>query len=221
MEPEELTPEERRLWNLLTELPPEPADSARMRARFDAALSAERALRRTRAWRPALEAVAAVLLVAVGIDIGRSTAPAAAPNPEIATMRQEVHDLRETVSLSLLQQQSASDRLRGVSWSTRIDEPADTVVRALLDTLMHDSDVNVRLATIDALKRFAAQQEVRRGMVAALQSAQSPLVQTALIDFMVETHARDAAPLLRRLASDAQVYDTVRKRAAWAAQQVG
>jgi HEAT repeat protein len=81
--------------------------------------------------------------------------------------------------------------------------------------------VNVRLATIDALKRFAASENVRRGAIEALTRQTSPLVQIALIDFVVETNGRDAAETLRRLSRDPTVDAAVRARAANGLEQVG
>ena len=54
--------------------------------------------------------------------------------------------MREMLMLSLMQQQSATERLRGVSGSMQIDQPGTEIVRALLETFMHDPNVNVRLA---------------------------------------------------------------------------
>ena len=136
-------------------------------------------------------------------------------------MRGELRDLREMITLSLMQQQSASNRLKGVSWSGQIDRPSSEVVAALLDTLMHDSNVNVRLATIDALERFASQDVVRRGTIQAVDRQVSPLVQIALIDFMVKVNERESIATLRRLSQDPQTNDAVRARAAWGLQQLG
>jgi HEAT repeat protein len=136
-------------------------------------------------------------------------------------MRSEMHDLREMVSLSLMQQQSASERIKGVTWTGQLDRPSGEVVSALLDALMHDANVNVRLATIDALERFASRDDVRRGTIQAVQSQPSPLVQIALIDFMVKTNERESAATLRRIAMDPQANDAVRARAAWGLQQLG
>jgi len=108
-----------------------------------------------------------------------------------------------------------------VSWTGNIDRPSAEVVSALLDALMHDPNVNVRLATIDALERFASRDDVRRDTVQAVQQQRSPLVQIALIDFMVTTNDRQSAPVLRRLSMDPQVNDAVRARAAWGLQQLG
>jgi hypothetical protein len=165
-----------------------------------------------------------VVLVAAGIGIGhRMSQPAAQPTPstEIASLRGELHDLREMVTLSLMQQQSASERLKGVSWSGQIERPSSEVVSALLDALMHDPNVNVRLATIDALERLSSDDAVRRGALQAVDRQASPLVQMALIDFMVKTNERESAGTLRRLAGDPQVNEAVRTRAARGLQQLG
>lgn len=221
-------------WHLLDEAPAPVADSAAMRARFDALIEGYeqgRARivrtplhRRLSAWilqprqmHPLLQASAAMLVLAAGLIAGRqmASAPAPAAAPDVSAMRQEMRDLREMVTLSLIQQQSASERLKGVSWSSQLDRPGNEVVSALLDTLMHDPNVNVRLASIDALKRFADRDAVRRVALDALDSQTSPLVQMALIDFMVEMQQHDAVEVLRRIARNEMVNQAVRSRAAW------
>jgi hypothetical protein len=138
----------------------------------------------------------------------------------LAEVRGELHQMREMLTLSLMQQQSATERLRGVSGSTQIDQPGNEIVGALLDTLMHDSNVNVRLACIDALRRFSGQEQVRRGTIQALGESSFPLVQIALIDYMVETKDKAAADALRRLSEDSMVNEAVRGRAIWGLQQL-
>jgi hypothetical protein len=176
-------------------------------------------MRRHAAIQPLLQGCAALLVLLVGIQIGRGVKPP--PSADVRQLSQEVRDLRQMVTLSLLQQQSASERLTGVSWSNRLDRPGEEVVSALIDTLMHDPNVNVRLASIDALKRFSERDEVKRAAVHALDTQSSPLVQMALIDFVVETQDRDALGALRKLSSDTHVNDSVRARAAWGIHHLG
>jgi HEAT repeat protein len=107
-----------------------------------------------------------------------------------------------------------------VSGSLQIDQPGNEIVRALLDTLMHDPNVNVRLASVDALRRFSERDVVRQGTVQALADSSFPLVQIAIIDFMVETKAKNAVDALRRLSTDAAANEAVRGRAAWGVQQL-
>ena len=135
--------------------------------------------------------------------------------PDVTALRDEVRDLRQMVTLSLMQQQSVTERLKGVSWSSQLDQPGNEVVAALIDTLMHDANVNVRLASIDALRRFAERDAVRSATVRALDTQTSPLVQMALIDFVVETQDREALETLRRLSQNKEANEAVRARAAW------
>jgi hypothetical protein len=178
------------------------------------------------AWhRPAL-AGAVVMLILAAFVTGRywprpdSDRQDVVPANSVADVRGELRDLREMLTLSLMQQQSATERLRGVSGSAQIDQPGGEVVGALVDTLMHDPNVNVRLACVDALRRFSGQDEVRRGTIQALGESSFPLVQIAVIDFMVETKDKQAADALRRLSQDSMANESVRGRAAWALERL-
>ena len=104
------------------------------------------------AWRIAL---AAGLLLG-GILCGRYLAPAASEPSEMAQLRTQVESLRQTVALSMLQQQSPLARMRGVSYSEQIPQPDRQLLEALLDAVQHDSNVNVRLSAVDALQNFPA-----------------------------------------------------------------
>src|SRR5439155_3526332 len=132
----------------------------------------------------------------------------------------ELREMRQMLTLSLMQQQSATERLRGVSGSAQIDQPGNEIVGALVGTLMHDPNVNVRLACVDALRRFSMQDQVRRGTIQALNESSFPLVQIALIDYLVETKDKSAVDALRRLSEDSMVNEAVRGRAVWGVQQL-
>ena len=205
------------LWNELGAAPAPRPESARMRARFDAALQGyidgqtesrvvtAAAFRRPAwQWQPWVQFAGAAALLVLGIGLGRMGPSNAQPNPDIALLREELRDTRQMVMLSLLQQPSASERLKGVNTSSQLEQPGTEVVTALLDTLRRDPNVNVRLATVDALP----QQE-------------SPLVQIAMVDFILETAGPEAKSVLQRLAEDMMLNQAVRARAARGLQQVG
>src|SRR5260370_879282 len=107
--------------------------------------------------------------------------------------------MRQLVALSMLQQESPSQRLEGVSWTRREDRLDPQVLSALKHTLRNDPSVDVRLAALDALIRHSAQPQVRSSVVDALQEQQSPLVQVALIDQLVEWRDPQAAQHLEKL----------------------
>ena len=128
--------------------------------------------------------------------------------------------MRQLVTLSLLQQQSPSERLRGVSWSYQVGQPDSEVLDALLQTLNHDPNVNVRLAAVDALSSFFDRAMVRQGLVQSLAKQNSPLIQIALVDLMIEQREQLAVNTFRQLEQDKETNQAVRQRIEWGIQQL-
>lgn len=165
------------LWDSLGEMPvpvPSPELQTRFERRLKPASSAPR-------W--AWLAVAAALAVGIfSFFAGRYTA--AKPDTDIAGLRTEVRNLREVVALSLLDQQSASERLRGVRYSAALEGTDTEVVDALSRTLATDASVDVRLAAADALRRFQIPASTMESTWKLLETDESPLVQIAVIDLL-------------------------------------
>ena len=107
-------------------------------------------------------------------------------NPEISQLRGEIHNMRQLVTLSLLQQQSASDRLQGVNWSYRAEQSDTEVLSALLHTINQDQSVNVRLAAVDACGILATVLSRERGWCNHSAKQTSPLIQISVIELLVE-----------------------------------
>jgi HEAT repeats/Putative zinc-finger len=171
-----------------------------------------------RSW--VLRVVMALLCLIVGFWAGRYGSDHAESRHELAAMRSKLTNLHQSIALMLMQEQSASERLRGVTLSLHEKQPGSTVLSALLYTLRHDPSVDVRLAALDAVSRCQDQQVVRDGLVEALKGQQSPLVQVALIDLMVDLKESSVLPTLQRLAKDQTLNQTVRQRAVWAIQRL-
>ncbi len=236
-ETEELTD----VWKRMDDLPaPEPDPAMRRRflemlEAYQAGMAAGRSERgaaaapkTVRSWtlwpaRPIWQAALAATLVILGLVGGRyafAPRPAAEPANDVAQLRGQVESLRQLVALSLLQEQSPSARLRGVTYAYQVEKPDDQVQQALLRAVNHDSNVNVRLSAVDALQKFAGEADVRRALADAIPMQDSPLVQVAIIDLLAQLNDRDAAPVLRKAAEDARFNAAVRQRAAWALKQM-
>jgi hypothetical protein len=167
-------------------------------------------------------AIAMLLLGVVGgrwLLAPRSSEPTA--TAELSQLRGQVESLRQLVALSLLQEQSPSSRLRGVTYSYQISQPDREVTQALLHAVNHDTNVNVRLSAVDALAKFATDPNVRQALIDSLPMQDAPLVQIALIDLLVQLDARDALPALQKLSQDAAANESVRQRAASAYEKLG
>src|SRR3984893_11146927 len=216
------------LWKKLATLPDEQPSPA-ARERFDAMLHAwqsGRAENLATEKRPSLvsifnwlrspvSAVAwSLALLVLGAYIGVQLSATKSSSQDLAAMHSELAAMRQLVALSMLQQESASQRLEGVSWTRREDRLDPQVLSALKHTLRYDPSVDVRLAALDALSRHAAQQpQVRNSVFDALQEQQSPLVQVALIDQLVEWRDPQAAQHLEKLRQSPNLNPTVRQRA--------
>ena len=170
------------------------------------------------AWQVALSAALLVAGLVTGYEIRPSKAPQAVP--EVAQLRGEVDNMRQLVALSLLQQQSAGERLRGVSWAYQAAPSDDAVLTALLTAVNDDPSVNVRLAAVDALHAFGASNSMRRAILQSLPRQTTPLVQIALIDLLVDLKDKDAAPDLQKLGTDQKINDEVRQHAHWALERL-
>ncbi len=231
--------EEVVIWKKLSLLPVE-QPSAASRARFEEMLQAYQTGRNDKAatgverpksaslwgwlrspvgavaWSAALLIIGIFSGVSAGNYFGNKPTHSNANQDEIAAIRIELTNMRQMVVLSMLQQQSASERLQAVSYSRREDQLDPQVMSALVHTLRYDGSVDVRLAALDALSRHGAQPQVHKGVVDALQEQQSPLVQVALIDLMLEWRDPDAAQRLRNFVQTPNLNPTVKQRADWA-----
>jgi hypothetical protein len=157
-----------------------------------------------------------IALLALGTYVGLQLGSAKSNSQDLAAMHTELTNMRQLVALSMLQQQSASQRLEGVTWTRREEHLDPQVLSALMRTLRYDPSVDVRLAALDALSRHAGQPQVKKTVVDALQEQQSPLMQVALIDQLVEWRDAEAAPNLEKLRQSPNLNPTVRQRADWA-----
>jgi hypothetical protein len=225
------------LWKNLALIPGSSSDfepGANLRGRFYDTLSAyrhglESAPRRSLRERllslwptqPAWQMGISFALLAIGVGVGFEIRPGTphqepVPSSELSQLHGEVNSMRQMVALSLLQQQSASERLRGVSWAYRV-QPSDTeVLSALLSTVNQDSNVNVRLAAVDALHAFGSSPVMRTAVMHSIQKQKTPLVQVALIDLLVDLKETEAAPELKKIGIDDQIDPAVRQHAEWA-----
>lgn len=217
------------VWQDLVRLPEEEPSPA-LRSRFYTFLHEAKAEAREKArirwsqkleswiigwWprRPVVQFSFSLVLLAFGLIIGTQIQSGLHRNGEMASLRQEIRDMRQMVSVSLLNQPSPSERLKGVSFSSHVEEPTESLLSALLNTLNTDPNVNVRLAAVDALTLFSDQPGVREALVESLAQQASPLVQIAIIDLLVEIRERRALTALRKLIGDQDIDQTVRLHA--------
>jgi hypothetical protein len=210
------------VWEQLISLP-EPDPSRALHARWHATLASLVPERKRAFWPrlPVWQAAIALACVVVGVVVGIAVgANLPGRNNEIAKLHEEIASTRAMVALSLLQQQSATERLRGVDYTGQLQTMDPEVVSALIQAVSHDANVNVRLAAIDALSKVATHPGVVDSLTRSLARQDSPMVQAALIDYLVDAHGRQAVGTLRQLASRPDLNPAVLERTHFALQQL-
>ncbi|MBI5386409.1 MAG: HEAT repeat domain-containing protein [Verrucomicrobia bacterium] len=227
----------REMWTELGALP-EVQPSPALRARVEAMLEVYREeltraataqgwreelvawLKPRRSWRLAFQLAMVVLAFAAGMTLGPVPRKPASDQRTLTQLRDDVSSLRHMITLTLLRQPSASDRLQGVSLSQYVNPQDQTVLAALVQALNSDPNVNVRVAAVGALSQFASDSIVKQGLLRALATDNSPLVQIELIDLMVKLRETESIPVLKKMTQNASFDETVRQQAERALQLI-
>ena len=170
--------------------------------------------------RPALQFSLVLLVLIIGLAAGYFLNATRQTAKDLAQLRQEVQSMHQMLAVSLLDQPSPSDRIKGINLSYSIKSPEPDMLQKLLYTLNNDSNVNVRLSAVDALYLYHDQPIVREGLAQSLSKQTSPLVQVALINLMVEVRERRAVEALKRLIEEEELQPEVRNRAEQSIQQL-
>ncbi|HVS97116.1 MAG TPA: HEAT repeat domain-containing protein [Puia sp.] len=131
---------------------------------------------------------------------------------QLQALTAQVHEMREMMMLSLLQNPAASERIRAVSYTSDIRHVDPKIATALLATLNNDPNVNVRLTTLEALTHFARDPRIREGLVQSILQQQSPLVQAALADVMLRLQEKRAVAPFKKLLQQKELNTMVRAR---------
>lgn len=131
---------------------------------------------------------------------------------EITKLSSEVQDMKQLMMLSLLENPSATERLKAVSYTEEINMADDQVIEALLTTLNEDPNVNVRLVTLEALIKYSSNPAVREGLVQSIVKQESPLMQSALADVMIKLQEKKSITPFRKLLQDNKVSDPVKTK---------
>ncbi|MEX0719221.1 MAG: hypothetical protein WD059_01050 [Balneolaceae bacterium] len=133
-------------------------------------------------------------------------------NSEIEQLSAEMQNMRELMMVGLLEGASATERLKAVNISSKLPSADDNAIRALLFTLNDDPSVNVRVQSIEALKRWGENEQVREGLVKSIIKQESPVVIVELADAMIELELKNSTPEFQQLLEERELDFTVQQK---------
>jgi len=154
----------------------------------------------------------AALILILGMVIGHWIIPDKQFRSQANLMMEEMQTMKKMMALTLFEQSNATDRLKAVSYTSELSQPDNRVLEALLNTLNNDPSVNVRLASLDALIQQIEREEVRTGLVQSISNQESPMVQIAIAELMINIQEKRAAPELRKLLEKEDLNETVAEK---------
>jgi len=165
--------------------------------------------------RPAAQFGLVLVLLAAGLGLGWHLRPGPGSR-DIEALMSEVRRLRDEVALVQTDQASAVDRLSAINNIRRTGRllPA-SVLETLIETLVSDPSVNVRLAAVDALASHLDRRAVSDGLRGALPGQSSPLVQIAMIETLAGLDDPQGQQVVRDLLTDDRVDPAVRAHVRW------
>ncbi len=162
---------------------------------------------------PVIQASVSVAVLVIGLLAGLSIGERTRSKTEIFQLKTDMSQLRQVVMSSLLDQASVTERIRGLTMTSRLKNEDKEFYSTLLLLLNSDSDVNVRLAAVNALANFVDNEYVRHELVKSLGLQSSPLVQASLIDLLAPTKESSLSSELIRMINDPGINKYVKERA--------
>ena len=134
--------------------------------------------------KPMVPALATLFIgLFIGVQLGGDVEPGG--NTQLESLRADVATLNATVALSLMQQRSASDRLKGVDAATAMAVANQDITTALLQRAANDSSRSVRSAAIGALGPQLRDPSVAAEVQRLMLDSKSPLVQLAFVELVM------------------------------------
>jgi hypothetical protein len=158
-------------------------------------------------------AAAAIALVLSGVAIGYWINRNQQQEKEMMVLKQQMEEVKSTMLAQLNNQESASQRMIGVSVAYEMDKADDEIVNALVKTMNGDGNTNVRLAALDALSKFHNEPQVKKALIKSLASQKDPVVQIALIQLLVKMKEKGVVNDLKRIVDDSKTMKAVKDEA--------
>ncbi|MEN0003061.1 MAG: zf-HC2 domain-containing protein [Bacteroidota bacterium] len=168
---------------------------------------------------PFLRIAAAVALIVGGYTLGYFHSQQA-QRQEMTLLTQEKIQLQTLVTLSLMEDKSASKRLQAVQYAKNMEQPTMDVLKVLIAKMSHDKRVNIRLAAVNALSQFAEKKIVKQALIKALEIEQNPNMQIEIIQLLVAIQEKQSIPIIKNLLQNHQLPDYIKEQIQYELEQL-
>lgn len=131
---------------------------------------------------------------------------------EIARLSEDLSEMKKVMILTMIEQPKAQDRIAAVSMTSEVKMGDEKIINVLINTLNTDKSLNVRLAALDALLPYGKNETVRAALIESIHQQDSPLLQVALADAMVQIQGKEAVAAFQELMESPEMEETVKSK---------
>ncbi|NAS31088.1 hypothetical protein GTQ40_08915 [Flavobacteriaceae bacterium R38] len=152
-------------------------------------------------WKSVFQIAASFALLFMGYLYGNNQ-NRGAHTKELSVMEQENLQMKTAMTISMIENESASKRLQAVNFAKEFEHPGNEILNALINKMHYDNHVSVRLAAATALNKFSNQEVVRKALISALNTESNPSMQIELIQILVGIQEKRAIPTMEKILQD-------------------
>ena len=139
------------------------------------------------------------ILLLTGLIFGNMLMPNRGYEKQIASMSEEMSEMRQLMVLSMIEGNQATDRIKAVSYVNEMESVDNKVLEALFETLNNDKNINVRLVSLEMLAKFAHLATVREGLIKSIDQQQSPIILIELAEILIQMQDKKSIEELENL----------------------
>ncbi len=147
----------------------------------------------SRSWQVGLAAMV------LGLFVGWWMLPSQNQSQNISQLSSEIQDMKKLMMLTLIEQPKAQERIRAVNMASELPSADEKVIEALITTLNMDDNLNVRLASLEALLNYGNVPEVRSALIDALKMQESAIMLVAIADALVVIQEKSSVEAMEQL----------------------
>lgn len=130
----------------------------------------------------------------------------------LGNLSEELAELKETLVLTKLEQDSPSERIQAVNMVRGMGSLDEALAISLLAVLNNDPNTNVRLLALETLVTYSDNPLVREGMIKAIANQVSPVVQLRLAEIMTDLQEKSSVSEFQKILDDLTLDYSVREQ---------
>jgi len=151
-----------------------------------------------RNWKWYLQIAASILLLFGSFLFGRYQQTKKF-DQQVVQLKNENLASKQTTLLALMENKSASKRIKGIQYIEEFSDPDPEIVNALIKRMLNDENSNVRLNAVTSLQRFIESDIVKDGFIKGLDTEKDPSIQIIIIQSLVKIQERKLIKPMQRL----------------------